>query len=97
LWFSNRTTSVLHVAVLDPFNLENIKLILEWETRLAYKKWTSPKATTKSEQVRGQQLTQIEWQACFDEQRRIKNLKEIRQKVFWFVLEIEWHYYFNLR
>jgi hypothetical protein len=29
LWFSNRTTSVLHVAVLDPFNLENIKLILE--------------------------------------------------------------------
>jgi hypothetical protein len=32
LWFPTRTTSVLHVAVQDPFNNETVKLILELET-----------------------------------------------------------------
>jgi hypothetical protein len=29
LWFPTRTTSVLHAAVQDPFNVETVKLILE--------------------------------------------------------------------
>jgi hypothetical protein len=32
LWFPTRTTSVLHVAVQDPFNNETVKLILELGT-----------------------------------------------------------------